>query len=176
MQQGGRRCAAHARRSALGVNAILPPACCLHLLHRPPLSAPALKHTPVSHPPAQSPAHPTSPVCSRGPPIHGAEGAVKGSLELAQRLGNDTLASVAARRRRLAAAAGGPGGQTLPVLLGADKLWEQGYRGQTVRMGVFDTGIRGDHPHVKNIRWAGERRQKNGLGSGWGRLGLGGEE
>lgn len=34
----------------------------------------------------------------------------------------------------------------------AQKLWEQGYAGAKVKVGVFDTGIRADHPHVKNIR------------------------
>ena len=36
----------------------------------------------------------------------------------------------------------------------AHKLWEQGYNGAKVKVGVFDTGIRADHPHVKNIRSA----------------------
>ena len=35
----------------------------------------------------------------------------------------------------------------------AQKLWDQGYTGAKVKVGVFDTGIRADHPHVKNIRW-----------------------
>ena len=35
----------------------------------------------------------------------------------------------------------------------AQKLWDEGYAGAKVKMGVFDTGIRADHPHVKNIRW-----------------------
>lgn len=34
----------------------------------------------------------------------------------------------------------------------AQKLWDQGYNGAKVKVGVFDTGIRADHPHVKNIR------------------------
>lgn len=34
----------------------------------------------------------------------------------------------------------------------AEKLWQQGYNGAKVKVGVFDTGIRADHPHVKNIR------------------------
>ncbi len=34
----------------------------------------------------------------------------------------------------------------------AEKLWEAGFKGAGVKMGVFDTGIRPDHPHVKNIR------------------------
>lgn len=36
----------------------------------------------------------------------------------------------------------------------AEKLWQQGYNGAKVKVGVFDTGIRADHPHVKNIRSA----------------------
>lgn len=39
-------------------------------------------------------------------------------------------------------------------MFSADQLWEQGFRGAGVKMGVFDTGIRSDHPHVKNIRCA----------------------
>ena len=34
----------------------------------------------------------------------------------------------------------------------AQSLWAAGYQGKGVKMGVFDTGIRDDHPHVKNIR------------------------
>lgn len=34
----------------------------------------------------------------------------------------------------------------------AEQLWEAGFKGAGVKMGVFDTGIRLDHPHVKNIR------------------------
>ena len=55
-------------------------------------------------------------------------------------------------------AAGGPARRVLQArnsvtaLFGAEKLWAAGFRGARVRMGVFDTGIRADHPHVKNIR------------------------
>lgn len=38
-------------------------------------------------------------------------------------------------------------------LFKAELLWKQGFRGELVKMGVFDTGIRLDHPHVKNIRY-----------------------
>ena len=38
------------------------------------------------------------------------------------------------------------------ALFKAEKLWKEGFRGELVKMGVFDTGIRLDHPHVKNIR------------------------
>ena len=34
----------------------------------------------------------------------------------------------------------------------AQSLWAAGYQGKGVKMGVFDTGIRDDHPHVKNIK------------------------
>ena len=58
------------------------------------------------------------------------------------------------------AAAGDPARRVLQArnsvtaLFGAEKLWAAGFRGARVRMGVFDTGIRADHPHVKNIRCA----------------------
>lgn len=34
----------------------------------------------------------------------------------------------------------------------AQSLWAAGFQGKGVKMGVFDTGIRDDHPHVKNIK------------------------
>ena len=37
----------------------------------------------------------------------------------------------------------------------AQSLWSAGFLGKGVKMGVFDTGIRQDHPHVKNIKCAG---------------------
>lgn len=51
------------------------------------------------------------------------------------------------------------GGTALPFKLGANRLWEQGFKGQGIKMGVFDTGIRGDHPHVKNIRYGAPSRE-----------------
>jgi hypothetical protein len=53
-----------------------------------------------------------------------------------------------AAARRLAAR------NSVTALFGAERLWAAGFRGAGVRMGVFDTGIRADHPHVKNIRRA----------------------
>ena len=44
---------------------------------------------------------------------------------------------------------------SVTALFEAQKLWDQGFAGAKVKMGVFDTGIRADHPHVKNIRLAG---------------------
>lgn len=67
----------------------------------------------------------------------------------AQRVANDTVASGsgAGQRRRRALLQSG----TLASILAADKVWEQGFKGQGVKMGVFDTGIKGDHPDVKHI-------------------------
>ena len=60
--------------------------------------------------------------------------------------------------------------KNLATTLSADKLWAQGYRGSGVKMGVFDTGIRADHPDVKNIKertnWTHEPTLEDGLGHG----------
>jgi subtilisin family serine protease len=37
-------------------------------------------------------------------------------------------------------------------LLGAERLWERGFTGKKVKMAIFDTGIRADHPHFRNIK------------------------
>lgn len=37
-------------------------------------------------------------------------------------------------------------------LFQADKLWAKGFSGAKVRMAVFDTGVRADHPHFRNIK------------------------
>lgn len=62
-------------------------------------------------------------------------------------LWEDDSADMAYGRELLAAA-----GPTLPVRLGADKIWEQGHSGKGIKMGVFDTGIRGNHSHLRNIK------------------------
>lgn len=81
------------------------------------------------------------------------EEAAGAELAAGQRVANDTFTGGsgrvgASRRRRALLQAGG---HTLASILGADSLWAQGFTGQGVRMGVFDTGIRGDHPDVKHI-------------------------
>ncbi|EIE27171.1 subtilisin-like protein [Coccomyxa subellipsoidea C-169] len=52
----------------------------------------------------------------------------------------------------------------------AQSLWSAGFQGKGVKMGVFDTGIRQDHPHVKNIKertnWTHEPTLEDGLGHG----------
>jgi hypothetical protein len=34
----------------------------------------------------------------------------------------------------------------------SEKLWTKGFTGAKVRMAVFDTGVRADHPHFRNIK------------------------
>ncbi|KAG2499417.1 hypothetical protein HYH03_002364 [Edaphochlamys debaryana] len=63
-----------------------------------------------------------------------------------------------------------PHSGTVPVMLEADKLWKLGYTGKGVRVGIFDTGIRPDHPHIRNIRertnWTHQNSLSDGLGHG----------
>lgn len=63
-----------------------------------------------------------------------------------QRVANDTSPLGGGRRRRRLQQA-----QTLASILQADAVWAQGFKGAGVKMGVFDTGIKGDHPDVKHI-------------------------
>ncbi|XP_043807636.1 subtilisin-like protease SBT6.1 isoform X2 [Manihot esculenta] len=55
-------------------------------------------------------------------------------------------------------------------LFGADVLWAKGYTGAKVRMAIFDTGIRSDHPHFRNIKertnWTNENTLNDNLGHG----------
>ena len=37
-------------------------------------------------------------------------------------------------------------------MFGAEDLWAKGYTGAKVKMAIFDTGIRADHPHFRNIK------------------------
>ena len=60
-------------------------------------------------------------------------------------LGEDARRNVGARKLRAEHA-------TVTSLFHAELLWNQGFHGELVKMGVFDTGIRPDHPHVKNIK------------------------
>jgi membrane-bound transcription factor site-1 protease len=59
----------------------------------------------------------------------------------------DGLPPGPSNRALLAAAAPG-----VAAALDAPALWERGITGAGVRVGIFDTGVRGDHPHIKNIR------------------------
>ncbi|PQM39330.1 subtilisin-like protease SBT6.1 [Prunus yedoensis var. nudiflora] len=55
-------------------------------------------------------------------------------------------------------------------LFGADFLWEKGYTGTKVKMAIFDTGIRANHPHFRNIKertnWTNEDTLNDNLGHG----------
>ncbi|XP_078431783.1 SITE-1 protease isoform X2 [Wolffia australiana] len=55
-------------------------------------------------------------------------------------------------------------------LFGAEKLWEKGYTGAKVKMAIFDTGIRSDHPHFRHIKertnWTNEDTLNDNLGHG----------
>ena len=52
----------------------------------------------------------------------------------------------------------------------ANSLWNKGYSGAKVRMAVFDTGVRSDHPHFRRIKertnWTHENTLNDGLGHG----------
>lgn len=55
-------------------------------------------------------------------------------------------------------------------LFGANSLWEKGYTGAKVKMAIFDTGIRSNHPHFRNIKertnWTNEDTLNDNLGHG----------
>ncbi|KAM3760108.1 hypothetical protein ACB098_01G169300 [Castanea mollissima] len=55
-------------------------------------------------------------------------------------------------------------------LFGADALWSKGYTGAKVKMAIFDTGIRANHPHFRNIKertnWTNEDTLNDNLGHG----------
>ncbi|KAI8470645.1 MAG: hypothetical protein J3K34DRAFT_509177 [Monoraphidium minutum] len=72
------------------------------------------------------------------------------------------------RRRRRARALRAGGG--VAAMLGAEELWALGYTGGGIKVGVFDTGIRQDHPHLRRIRdrtnWTHQDSLADGLGHG----------
>uniref|UniRef100_J3MBK0 Uncharacterized protein n=1 Tax=Oryza brachyantha TaxID=4533 RepID=J3MBK0_ORYBR len=55
-------------------------------------------------------------------------------------------------------------------LFGAERLWGIGFTGRKVKMAIFDTGIRADHPHFRNIKertnWTNEDTLNDNLGHG----------
>ncbi|KAL5651042.1 hypothetical protein ACJX0J_036500, partial [Zea mays] len=55
-------------------------------------------------------------------------------------------------------------------LFGAERLWGRGFTGKKVKMAIFDTGIRADHPHFRNIKertnWTNEDTLNDNLGHG----------
>ena len=59
---------------------------------------------------------------------------------------------------------------SLTGAVGAAALWEKGHSGHGVKTGVFDTGVRSDHPHFRRIKertnWTHEPTLNDGLGHG----------
>jgi subtilisin family serine protease len=59
---------------------------------------------------------------------------------------------------------------SLTTMLGADAIWARGHSGAGIKVGVFDTGIRADHPHIRNIKertnWTHQDSLSDGLGHG----------
>ncbi|KAG8093885.1 hypothetical protein GUJ93_ZPchr0012g19812 [Zizania palustris] len=55
-------------------------------------------------------------------------------------------------------------------IFGAERLWGRGFTGRKVKMAIFDTGIRADHPHFRNIKertnWTNEDTLNDNLGHG----------
>ncbi|KAJ4958200.1 hypothetical protein NE237_025311 [Protea cynaroides] len=55
-------------------------------------------------------------------------------------------------------------------LFGAQTLWGKGHTGSKVKMAIFDTGIRANHPHFRNIKertnWTNEDTLNDNLGHG----------
>ena len=54
--------------------------------------------------------------------------------------------------------------------MGASFLWEKGFSGKGIKMGVFDTGVKADHPHFRKVKersnWTHEDTLNDGLGHG----------
>ncbi|KIY97835.1 hypothetical protein MNEG_10128 [Monoraphidium neglectum] len=80
--------------------------------------------------------------------------------------------SAARRRRARALLQGQDAGQGggVAAMLSAPSVWEEGFTGKGVKVGVFDTGIREDHPHVRHIKdrtnWTHQDSLADGLGHG----------
>lgn len=71
------------------------------------------------------------------------------TLGLGGRGDGDVDASPRRRSRALLGPTNSPG---VAAALHAPDLWARGITGAGVRVGIFDTGVKGDHPHIKNIR------------------------
>ncbi len=61
-------------------------------------------------------------------------------------------------------------GVKVVTALGAEALWARGFTGRGVRVGIFDTGLREEHPHFRHIAarsdWTDESTKEDGLGHG----------
>ena len=54
--------------------------------------------------------------------------------------------------------------------LAASELWDKGFKGQNVRVGIFDTGVNQNHPHFKHIEertdWTSDNVLEDTVGHG----------
>jgi len=62
-------------------------------------------------------------------------------------------------------------GQAISTSFNAESLWNQGFKGQNVKVGIFDTGVDSDHAHFKGrvkdrSNWTHENTLADGLGHG----------
>eukprot|EP01113_Clastostelium_recurvatum_P000832 TRINITY_DN1036_c0_g1_i4.p1 TRINITY_DN1036_c0_g1~~TRINITY_DN1036_c0_g1_i4.p1 ORF type:complete len:1112 (-),score=310.28 TRINITY_DN1036_c0_g1_i4:46-3381(-) len=55
-------------------------------------------------------------------------------------------------------------------ILMAQELWQEKHTGAGIKVAIFDTGLRADHPHFKNVaeitNWTSEQTTDDGLGHG----------
>ena len=62
-------------------------------------------------------------------------------------------------------------GQPISSAFNAESLWRQGFKGQRVKVGIFDTGVDSEHSHFKGrvkdrSNWTHENTLADGLGHG----------
>ena len=51
---------------------------------------------------------------------------------------------------------------------GAEKIWKQGFSGEGIKVAVFDTGVKKNHPHFKKVKERSNWTDEPGLGDGVG--------
>lgn len=58
----------------------------------------------------------------------------------------------------------------IPEILNAQLLWDKHHTGKGVKVAIFDTGLRANHPHFKNVvditNWTDEQTSDDSLGHG----------
>ncbi len=89
------------------------------------------------------------------------------------RWSNGTTTTPHAHARQLAANLKGTNAaksERVAATFGADKIWAAGFRGEGVKVAVFDTGIRLDHPAIKKIKersnWTSDKTLDDTIGHG----------